>query len=960
MPRILLGLLLFILASGTARAGIANGDFSGGGAHWWGPGIETGEIRTEAGRSMLRITGGYAAQDHIAVVGERRYRLSMSVRSQDAPEGSVFVQVSFRGEGVDPGWRGPLPVALGGGNEPAVVVTGGTRDWTTVSVVIEAPKGADQFLLYLRKKGNTPGYAEYTAITLEETTDPADTASSVQADALRGILLAGSAAQTDVATLAARDTLTSQEQPIASGGQAAIGIHVADQADIVTLGAAKTLAEYLNQITGATFTPLSSDAMAQDRPLFVIGRESALALALVPEADFADLGPDGFLIRPVGDHIVIAGATPRGTMYGVNWFLDRKLGVRWLSPDVTHVPSVETLAVPRTEERQVPRFGWRAILSTEAENKPWRARNLLNGESHGPSFLPSPPEIDTWDRRWSSKGLFANFFELLPPGEHGRQHPDWYAGGQLAMMNKEMRAAMANAVIERLRGRADYRDVWFIVHDMDWGWDMDPDSQAFADAHGGHASAPRLDMMIEVADRVRQALPGARLAFNAYHWSFTPPEGMTVPDHLLVFPMTIQLDYSAPLNEGPNAELGASLQTWSEIAGTVLVWDHIANFIGFIQPTPNITNIGRSIQWLATMPSVMGYFAEGVWESKGAEFNTLRAWMIARLLWDPSLDVQALIDDFCLHYYGPQAGPLIARYIAFSEAAVARTGARLTEKVPVGTPLFDIEFVSGADAILAEAQAAAAGTPFDARVRNARLPLDYVVLSRRHELTAAAQAAGVDWSEDLEARSARFWATIEETGVKRSRQGERNLDWLRETLAIERRSPEDPAGIPGVKGEDWVDLQDQAVNLYAGSRLVADPKASDGGAILLDAKQGGWFAQLKLDALPKTGEWRLFASVRNRTEGPTVAAVEAGSYPPMDCAARLPLGVTAGDYSLLEIPGGPFVHDPSHERGVYLQSISGPSQAEILVDRIIAARADSDLDADLYDTGLVTGGCNRN
>ncbi|KAB2868268.1 MAG: hypothetical protein F9K36_18455, partial [Burkholderiaceae bacterium] len=44
-----------------------------------------------------------------------------------------------------------------------------------------------------------------------------------------------------------------------------------------------------------------------------------------------------------------------------------------------------------------------------------------------PAFLPTPPEIDVFERDWQNKGGYANFFELLPPDRYRQAHPEWYA-----------------------------------------------------------------------------------------------------------------------------------------------------------------------------------------------------------------------------------------------------------------------------------------------------------------------------------------------------------------------------------------------------------------------------------------------------------------------------------------------------------------------------------------------------
>jgi hypothetical protein len=750
---------------------------------------------------------------------------------------------------------------------------------------------------------------------------------------------------------------TMERQSVAVNGSAAMRIAVAQDADPISRNAATELATYLRDITGGDFAVLSDTARQHSGPMIVVGRNNDIARALICESAYEGLGPDGFIIRSAGPHIVIAGLSSRGTMYGVNWFLDRILGVRWLAPRATFVPRQPTIVLPRLNERKTPRFAFREVLSDEAQDKRWRAHNLMNGESHGPSFLPSPPEIKDWDNSWNAKGTVANFYDLLPPAVHRKAHPDWYAGGQLAMMNPEMRAEMAAAVVKRLRALPDYRSVWYAVHDMDWGWDMDAASRAFAARHGGHPSAPRLDMMIDVANRVRAELPDARLAFNAYHWSFTPPLNMTVPDYIRVYPMTIQVDYRTALNEETNEALGRDLLGWSKISDNLLVWDHVANFSGYIQPTPNLRAIGRSIKWLATLKSVTGYFAEGVWDTPGGEFSALRAWLIARLLWDPDQNIDELIRDFCDKYYGP-AGKAVAKYIDLAEAAIAKSGDRLTEKTSIDAKMFDLAFVEAADKLFDEAEAATTEGSYLPRVRHARLPIDYVILSRRREYEDALSQRPTGWNLNLEARSKRFWLTVAASGLKNYYQGG-PVAALRDVLSIERTRPTLPPALQTVGAGDVVDLQDQSMTLFGNARTVSDPSASDGAAIRMNPKSGGWFVQLKLDRLPRNGSWRLLAAVRAEggTES-TSAALNVGSTPPMNCFATLDTGTTSGSqYVLVNVPGGPFEYSTDHQKSVYFQPRNSPSMTGIFVDRILAIRSDAKIDVGGVVPGATASGC---
>lgn len=915
---------------------VSNGGFEDGIKDWWGSVGKDAIVKEGAaeGNAALKLASGWVCQDKRYVQGGRNYRISMKIKTEGAPDNAAYVQLSFRGAGVDSGWRGVRRVGVGGRAEPVLYATGGTTDWQDFSTVLSAPKGADQVLLYLRKQEKSEGHAMYDAIKIEPTDEAPVSAASLRRDELAAKWLAPAGVAYAAASRALPSTPT---LTLAENGKAKYKIYAADPGDVASLNAAVELAQYLERITGASFTPLAHDRAFSDGPFIIVGRSSAFVKELCPSIPFDTLGKDGFVIRTVGPHLVIAGATPRGTMYGVNWFLDHQVGVKWFAPDFTVVPIKTTLAVNAVNEIQVPRFKYREVFSSEGHDDFHTARNLLNGRSHGRSFSPSAPELGVWESWWTAKGGDANFWTLL--GEKGNSNPGWKSGGQVAMMNNDVRQTMADEIIARLRSLEDYRSVAFNIHDMDWGWDMDAASKAFADKHGGVPSAPRLDMVIDIADRVRKVLPDARFTFNPYHWSFTPPQGMTVPDYIIPFPMTIHVDYSAPLFGEPNKKLAEDLLGWTKISKNVLVWDHTVNFFGFLQPTPNIYPICQSIQWLSTLDPVMGYFAEDSWMTPGAEHAALRTWVIARLLWNPKQDYKALVKEFVDGYYGP-AAPFMMQYIALSHGSMAKTGDTLREKTTVLNKYVNLDFVMEADQLFEKAHDAVKTSPqFLRHVETTRMAVDCPVLIRRAEFVEEARKRGLNWTPDTEARSARLFANWEAARVREYIQGG-NLKELKDLLTIERKTPEAPDLAKGLAASDWIDFQDLAFTRY-GSKIVADPAASDGAAIRLDGNNSVWAAQLRRYKLPREGNWDLYAAVRIDKGGKGTdadAAVNIGLSPPMGRFNSGAVGELGdGTYHWIKVPRSPMNYAQGDEHLMYVQPRSGMTKY-IYIDRVVAIR----------------------
>jgi len=139
---------------------------------------------------------------------------------------------------------------------------------------------------------------------------------------------------------------------------------------------AEELQRHVKEMCAVTL-PIRTDSEGLPAHAILIGPSRHLQ-ALHVSIDPKRLGTEGFLLRTVGPHLVIAGAGPRGTMYGCSALLE-KLGVRWFTPTVTRIPHPDRISVPAMEETQVPAFEYREPFFWEAQDRDWAARNRVNG-----------------------------------------------------------------------------------------------------------------------------------------------------------------------------------------------------------------------------------------------------------------------------------------------------------------------------------------------------------------------------------------------------------------------------------------------------------------------------------------------------------------------------------------------------------------------------------------------------
>jgi hypothetical protein len=131
---------------------------------------------------------------------------------------------------------------------------------------------------------------------------------------------------------------------------------------------------------------------------------------------------------------------------------------------------------------------------------------------------------------------------------------------------------------------------------------------------------------------------------------------------------------------------------------------------------------------------------QAAYQSRGGEFAELRAYLLARLLWDPEADVEPVIDDFMYGYYG-RAGQHVRAYFDLLHAQLT-PDTHIHLGLAPDDRLFTDAFVRDAEGIFDQAERVADNEEIRRRVEMARLPVMYLKCRRdpvlaRHDGTYA-------------------------------------------------------------------------------------------------------------------------------------------------------------------------------------------------------------------------------
>lgn len=127
-------------------------------------------------------------------------------------------------------------------------------------------------------------------------------------------------------------------------------IYTCPDASKVVVYAAEELSKYITQIFNV---PCIRQTVSLGRTdMLVLAKKKIGTKYVLPASTI--LGEDGYYLNIQEDAIVIGGQNGRGVLYGVYSFLEKYVGCRWYSSEVSFIPLLNKKQLPFIEESYTP------------------------------------------------------------------------------------------------------------------------------------------------------------------------------------------------------------------------------------------------------------------------------------------------------------------------------------------------------------------------------------------------------------------------------------------------------------------------------------------------------------------------------------------------------------------------------------------------------------------------------
>jgi hypothetical protein len=429
-----------------------------------------------------------------------------------------------------------------------------------------------------------------------------------------------------------------------------------------------------------------------DEAKFIYLGNSDLSVGLGVDLDA--LGTQGFTIKTYGQSIFII-ANPQGVLYGVYELLNETLNFETYTKEITTLDkNVSVIALPQLDLTQVPdveyRFAFSGVQYADEVSRR-RMRTLNTGDvmvdggwAHNMLSLIVP--FDTY--RKTNSSWFSNQTRLWDDYE-GTQLC-YTAGGRDTTSYSQMLEVAYNNVISLLAEDTDPNHVFMSLTqmDVDGKWCTCSGCKSVINTYGSN-SATQILFINDLTSRVQAWLNSEQsgrevqfLMFAYYDSIDAPTKGnLKLNNNVSVWIAPINDNYMLGVNASGN-ELGATLQGWKNVASSVAIWGYNVYFTDYLVPYNTYDQIDQMID--ACVASNANYmWIQGNWNTtQNTGFDGLKAYLISKLMWDSTLDVNELTNAYFNAVYGAAASDMLTVYNAMKTELNRITNNGATAGVP--------------------------------------------------------------------------------------------------------------------------------------------------------------------------------------------------------------------------------------------------------------------------------------
>jgi len=554
---------------------------------------------------------------------------------------------------------------------------------------------------------------------------------------------------------------------LVSEGQPKAIIIVPSKPSRAAVEGAKILSDHILQISGARLkileeSNLSDVQVAESHIKVAAYKDTVETIVLVGEGELTKqlgatskgLGPGGILVRTIGNTLVMLGpddnttSDPFGTRYAVTTFLEKVLGCRYLWPGESGkvVPKRRKVTVdkinisftPILPQRRIRWSGYSDRIQQGLDRLGSGKEDFLHARKIASSTQSAGSEWMTWHRMGGTLGLRTGDGTILPSKTWERflrEHPEWFAmqsdgsryfdttwsRPRLCKSNQALIRAIIQEKLKELALNPGQKSVSLMTQDggSKAGFCMCPACKALDPPQGRPTEVWTYDHKTErtrrfnyvsltdrmvyfynaIAGQVAKSHPDVLFTGQAYSVYRAPPVREKLHPKIVIRFVHNTAHYA---DDATRHQGMADWNAWAGAASMIywrpnsLLWGRHEGSLGVY-----VHKLAEDFRHIIQNKCVGTDFDSCIhhWSTQGLNY-----YVLVKLHWNPDLNVDELIDDYCRTGFG-DSSEVIKRYFMRIEQLTNETAAKVredTRNIDIAEP-FTPDVITELKSILDEA-----------------------------------------------------------------------------------------------------------------------------------------------------------------------------------------------------------------------------------------------------------------
>ena len=361
-----------------------------------------------------------------------------------------------------------------------------------------------------------------------------------------------------------------------------------------------------------------------------------------------------------------------GVLYGVYNFLEAYAGIRFFTPTLEICPKGDItipqgLVLAHNPVMKGRRLTWHSVNSSAD----WCVKQGVNN-------CDAQLTEELGGTRLNYGKLFVHTINFL--AETTYPYPAY--GTNPCMTDPEVLATVIKNVRRALEENPQSNIVSVSQNDFE-GHCLCPNCRKIEEEDGSPAG-PFLRFVNAVAADIEKDYPHVTVDTLAYKYTQKAPKVTKPHRNVCIRLCSIGCCFTHPLDRedcAKNKKFYDDLVEWGKICDKIHIWDYTTNFHYYISTFPNLGVLHKNMKFFAEN-HVVSMFPQGNSQAPSGEFGELRAYLLAKLMWDPYMSDETYythMDEFLAAYYG-EGWTYIRKFIDKTTELAANGGFRVDKK----------------------------------------------------------------------------------------------------------------------------------------------------------------------------------------------------------------------------------------------------------------------------------------